>query len=689
MAGEDRSGHLRSELTWLVDVLREHAARATQRGQQPMGSPLAGLVIQDREASGMLDELAESWGRPAAATGATGPRPGPGHERHRGRLPGERRTVPLLRAADAFDLHLGEYVGVLLALAVEIDGRFGRVVAYLNDHAARTRPTIGLALGISDRLDAPILPVEFQSRPCVRDGLLEVEGEGPIPDLSLRVAPDLLARLTGVSDVDSPARSIGLGHPRRGLLARLVLADGVRKQVESWIELARHSEPPRVTVLVGEPGSGRRTLAHALASELGRAIVWADATPESLARSACPLRRESRWHDAALLMRWSGPPTEGTAAALRSEIEPARAPVFLATTGAEAPAVMRAFDGAPVLDLARPEAGERAQLWTALAPRGAALSPDEGATLAARFRFHPGKIQRASRLAAAQRALRTSAAIGAEDLADAARALARGALEGLAQRLELPYTRDQLVVPAHVAEELSLAVAWITKRKQVMEDWGLGKRIRMGRGLTMLFSGPPGTGKTMAAQVMARELGVDLYRLDLASVMSKYIGETEKNLRRLFQEAEEAGAAVLIDECDVLLSKRAEVRDARDKYANAEVGALLVMLDLFEGVSFMTTNRGGDMDDAMTRRFPFIIGFPPPEEAERKRIWEGLLPREVVESGRVNVAELARVYKLTGGEIKNAVLAGAYAAAREGREMGQGDVVAGVGREMRKKGRGK
>jgi hypothetical protein len=428
-------------------------------------------------------------------------------------------------------------------------------------------------------------------------------------------------------------------------------------------------------------------LAHALVSELGSGLVWTDVSADSLTRTACLLRREARWHDAAIALRLRGTVTESTAMMVRSALTRVGRQVFLGVSSVDAAVVTSRFEDAPVLELPRLEPVERAALWAALAPPGSGLSGDAAATLAARFRFNPGKIQRASRLAVAQRAIKPPSASSADDLADAARSLARGALDGLAQRMELPYTREQLVVPDHIADELSLALTWISKRKQVMDEWGLGRRIRMGRGLCILLCGLPGVGKTMISQVMARELGVDLFRLDLASVMSKYIGETERNLKKLFQEAEEAGAAVLVDECEVLLSKRAEVKDARDKYANAEVGALLVLLEEFEGVSFLATNRGGDMDEAFTRRFPFIISVPPPDEPERKRIWEGLLPPEVLESKAVNVGELARSYKLTGGEIKNAVLAGAYSAARAERLMGQTDLLEAVKRELRKAGK--
>jgi SpoVK/Ycf46/Vps4 family AAA+-type ATPase len=233
----------------------------------------------------------------------------------------------------------------------------------------------------------------------------------------------------------------------------------------------------------------------------------------------------------------------------------------------------------------------------------------------------------------------------------------------LAQKLSLPYAWDELVVPPAVRTELELARTWMREQHRVLDRWGFARRLPMARGLTMLFSGQPGTGKTMAAQVLARELALDLYRVDLSRVVNKYIGETEKNLARLFDEAQAAGAILFFDEADALFGKRSEVKDAHDRYANLEVGYLLQRMEEYEGVTILASNRARDMDEAFTRRFHFLIDFPMPDEAHRLKIWAGMFPPETQTSPDLDLRGLAKSFEISGGEIKNAVLSSAFIAA--------------------------
>jgi SpoVK/Ycf46/Vps4 family AAA+-type ATPase len=203
-------------------------------------------------------------------------------------------------------------------------------------------------------------------------------------------------------------------------------------------------------------------------------------------------------------------------------------------------------------------------------------------------------------------------------------------------------------------------------QRTVLEDWGFGRRIAMGYGLTAIFAGEPGTGKTMAAQVLARELGIDLYRVDISQVMSKYIGETEKNLGSLFDEAHASGAMLFFDEADAIFGKRTTVRDAHDRYANVEIGYLLQRMEEYDGVTVLATNRIGDLDEAFIRRFHFILDFPMPQEPERRKIWRGMFPPGSTLAPDVDLDLLARNFEISGGEIRNAVLAAAYMAAGEG-----------------------
>jgi SpoVK/Ycf46/Vps4 family AAA+-type ATPase len=254
---------------------------------------------------------------------------------------------------------------------------------------------------------------------------------------------------------------------------------------------------------------------------------------------------------------------------------------------------------------------------------------------------------------------------------DAARRQARPMLEDLAVRIEPVSTWDDLVVPDSMKETLRTVVLHVRHRDTVYEDWGVAGKSARGLGISVLFTGPSGTGKTMAAEVLASELRLELYRIDLSSVVSKYIGETEKNLRRVFDAAEEGGAILLFDEADALFGRRSEVKDSHDRYANIEVAYLLQRMEAYGGLAILTTNLEGALDPAFLRRIRFVLRFPFPDAALRKRIWEGVFPKSDPKSDRfqhIDPVTLARL-SLTGGSIRNIALDAAFRAASEGESV--------------------
>ena len=257
--------------------------------------------------------------------------------------------------------------------------------------------------------------------------------------------------------------------------------------------------------------------------------------------------------------------------------------------------------------------------------------------------------------------------------------------------LPLPYTWDDLVLSPATAAHLRELEAQARDRGQVLDDWGFSRLTSPGRGTTALFSGPSGTGKTMAAQVLARSLGLDLYRVDLAGVVSKYIGETEKHLRALFEASERAPVLLLFDEADALFGKRTQVNDAHDRYANIEIDYVLQRMEQFDGLAVLATNRRGDLDTALVRRLRFIIGFAPPSPHERERLWRLALEDARDAEGRPLVAELdwarlARELDLTGAGIKSAAVAAAFLARSDGGLICERHVLAAARRELEKQG---
>ena len=253
----------------------------------------------------------------------------------------------------------------------------------------------------------------------------------------------------------------------------------------------------------------------------------------------------------------------------------------------------------------------------------------------------------------------------------AIRTLLDGELSTLGRLVEWKQTWEDLVLPDDIQEELRELISRVRHRKHVLDEWGFGRKVGKGTGLSALFSGPPGTGKTMVAGIIAAELGLDLYQIDTSRLVSKWIGETEKNLARLFDAASAGHAVLLFDEADSLFAKRTEVKSSNDRYANLEVNYLLQRMESFEGISILTTNLETSVDEAFRRRLAFRITFPLPEVEERERLWRAMLPAKAAVAPNLDFKALATRYEMSGGYIRNAVLRAAYLAAADGQMITQ------------------
>jgi SpoVK/Ycf46/Vps4 family AAA+-type ATPase len=337
------------------------------------------------------------------------------------------------------------------------------------------------------------------------------------------------------------------------------------------------------------------------------------------------------------------------------------------------------------MDVSMPPYPVRLALWErALAD--ASIPRAELAPIADGFRLGPARIDDAASEAIRAAALRDGGGSRptAEDLRAAARAQSSRALHGLADKVEPVYSWEDIVLPARVMQGLRAVCASVTYRHVVYSEWGFDRRLAHGRGVNALFAGASGTGKTMASQIIARELGLDLYAIDLSTVVSKYIGETERNLRQIFRAAEWCNAILFFDEADALFGKRSEVRDAHDRYANIEVAFLLQQMEQYSGIVILATNLAKNLDDAFTRRMEHTLEFPMPDNRHRERIWRRIFPPEAPLAPDVDFAFLGQRFELSGGNIRNAALAAAYRAADAGRRIEMRDLVRGVARELDK-----
>jgi hypothetical protein len=318
------------------------------------------------------------------------------------------------------------------------------------------------------------------------------------------------------------------------------------------------------------------------------------------------------------------------------------------------------------IELPLPSEAERITLWRRALDGATEIADDA----AARYRITGGVIARAA-AAARGRASTRGEPLVFDDVRAGIRGLLDRDLATLGRLVDWKQTWDDLVLPADIIDELVELVSRVRNRKLVLDDWGFARKVGKGTGVSALFSGPPGTGKTMVAGLLAVELGLDLYQIDVSRLVSKWVGETEKNLGKLFDAAAAGHAVLLFDEADSLFAKRTSVQSSNDRYANLEVNYLLQRMESFEGISILTTNLESSVDEAFRRRLAFRISFPLPELPERERLWRAMLPAEAKTALAIDFKALAHRFEMSGGYIRNAVLRAAYLAAEQGSPITQ------------------
>jgi hypothetical protein len=544
---------------------------------------------------------------------------------------------------------------LLLCAGVELDGDFAGLCAAAHGDPHRTYPTFGLALAALP--DAHWSALEPDG-PLRRWRLVETAPGERLTTGPLQIDERVLHHLAGIPTVDARLRGLVRAVPPGPQPAsREAAADRV---VALWRTVPDGAPPPAVQ-LCGRDAGGRRAVAAAACARAGLAAVVIDAAelPTAAAERETLARlweREAALGGAALVLEAD---EVDDAVALRA------ATALVEAVGGwrllSSPEPVRTRDG-PILRVDVPPLGtaEQVELWAeALDGR---VDGDELVGVAQQFRLGADGVSAA--------AARVRAGASAWD---ACREQARPRLDDLAARIEPAARWDDLVLPAPQLDTLRELALHVRRRATVYEDWGFASKGARGLGIGALFAGPSGTGKTMAAEVLANELRLDLYRIDLSAVVSKYIGETEKNLRRVFDAAEEGGAILLFDEADALFGRRSEVKDSHDRYANIEIGYLLQRMEAYRGLAILTTNLRGALDQAFLRRLRFVVQFPFPDATQRAEIWRRVFPAETPLNG-LRPERLARL-NVAGGAIRNIALGAAFLAADDGGRVGMGHLL--------------
>ena len=566
------------------------------------------------------------------------------------------------RLAAVFGLSDFERDLLLLCAGCELEADFPGLCAAAQGDPRRTYPTFGLALALLSEPDSGLnWSALTPGAPLRRWRLLETGSSlDPLAASPLRIDERVLFYLLGVDSLDVRLQGLCLGPipaPAEDELPPSQ-AEFARQAVRAW------SEPPLpVIFLCGERSSAALTAqalsalaCHALGTSLYRLraaeIPALGPDREFLARL---WEREAALAGAVLFLDAFDEDDTRRAAAF---IETLNAPVLV---GLRQPFDLPTGRASLRLDLPRPGPAEQRPLWLAvLGPRAEQLNGSLEA-LVSQFNLSPTAMRAALSRAAARAS--TDEDLGRE-LWEACRVQARSRLDDLAQRIQTSASWEDLVLPESQRQSLLDLAAQVRQRSLVYEQWGMSARSGRSLGISALFAGASGTGKTLAAEVLANTLRLDLYRIDLSAVVSKYIGETEKNLRQVFDTAEDSGAILLFDEADALFGRRSEVKDSHDRYANIEVSYLLQRMEAYRGLAILTTNLRGALDPAFLRRIRFIVNFPFPDAGQRAEIWRRMFPAQLPCEG-LDHEKLARL-SIAGGNIRNIALNAAFIAADEG-----------------------
>ena len=575
----------------------------------------------------------------------------------------------LTRLSATFGLSAFEESILLLCAGIEFDSKLGAACARAHGDPHGSYPTFGLALAaFPDAHWSALQP----DAPLRQWRLIEFASGGspgaPVTSRPLRIDERILHHLAGLGGLDERLAGVTARVPAAPALVPSHHAIAARI-ARAWRRQTADALP--AIILYGADTTSARAVAASasrlcgwpLLSMSSHAIPAAGSEQASLARV---WNREVCLRPSVLMIESDGAAGEGPRGApLNDWVDRLSGPVVVVARE-RLQLGQRSSVG---FEVSRPTIVEQGDMWTA-ALTLAGLDPQlDLQGLTSQFCLNVSEVQAATN----ESCLEDEGRVSVTTLWNASRRQARGRLDDLSQRIESPAGLDDLILPDGQKETLAEILTHVRHRTLVYETWGFAGRGARGLGICALFAGASGTGKTMAAEVLANAVSLDLYRVDLSSIVSKYIGETEKNLRRIFDAAEAGGAVLLFDEADALFGKRSEVKDSHDRYANVEVSYLLQRMESYRGLAILTTNMKSALDTAFLRRIRFIVEFPFPDATQRARIWQRAFPAATPTHG-LDLERLAQL-SVAGGGIKNVALSAAFLAADSNQPVGMAHVL--------------
>ena len=562
---------------------------------------------------------------------------------------------------------------LLLCCGLELDTRIAPLCALAQGDPGRPWPTFALAMIL---FPDPAWDAFSPARPLRFWRLIEIHQPAGVPltAAALRADERITGYVLGLDGLDDRLTALLEPGGEEVEEADGGLAPSQMVVAASASRLLRLPSPPVVQLLGGDAGS-RRLTARQACREAGRPLSFlaADRLPadsggrETLARL---WQRECRLGRVALCLEAGDAP--GDAERQMTRLLASGGGAFLLSGREPLEEGERLMVS---LDVGKPSLPEQQAAWQAALGDA---SPGSAGRLAGQFDLNLPTIRRI-----VAQSIDDGNAEGLPERAwELCRVAVRARLDGVAQRMEPRAAWEDIVLPEAETALLHQVADQVGQRSKVYDQWGFGRKMSRGLGVTVLFAGESGTGKTLAAETLASHLHLDLYRVDLSATVSKYIGETEKNLRRLFDAAEEGGAILFFDEADALFGKRSEVKDSHDRYANIEVNYLLQRMESYRGLAILATNMKSALDTAFLRRLRFVVQFPFPGPAERKQMWQRAFPAETPAEG-LDMDRLARL-NLTGGNIHTVALNAAFLAAQAETPVRMADVLRAARAEMTK-----
>jgi ATP-dependent 26S proteasome regulatory subunit len=696
---------LEIELQWVSLVVHKCVAGWELAGQDPR-DPFRGLRIDPGEAGVIASQpLCGNWGDAA-------PLPEEQELAYASQFDSlnAQRALILDRARDqqvrlrlpSLSSELGlssfEYQAFLVCLAASLDLRYERLFGFLQNDITRKSPGVNLILDLlapSGSARLPAIDCFREGAPLLRLGLIQpVSAEAaqrPVLSRDFLAAPEVVSWVLGQyapPEAISPALDL-LVQPFAGIprLDEQPLAE------VDWPEITRQGVH---LALSGADRHRQLFAAQWIAEQLDRPLLEIDLPGLKAAGGLIPDVLRLILRDCALLPAlpyfagWEalGEVEPAQQGALLNELAWFPGTFFSSSAASWNASGVYPVDPRPILhwDFNPPTYAERRRLWRHYLGEGYPLPEADLDLLTGQFVLTCAQIQSAVQ-GARDLAAQQQRSMSAADLLSAARMQSSHHLDSLTVKIKPRYTWQDVVLPDEELSILKEIVSTIRGRTRVLDEWGLGKKLVPNPGISVLFAGPPGTGKTLSAQVIAAELGLDLYRVDLSTVVSKYIGETEKNLERIFTQAANSNTILFFDEADSIFGKRSEVKDAHDRYANIEVSYLLQRIETYDGVVILASNLRSNLDEAFIRRLQFIVDFPFPDEIQRLSIWKVLFPPGVPRIETLDFERLAKRFRLSGGNIRNVIVNAAFAAASEDSGVANRHLIHAVRREMQKMGR--